>query len=118
MLNVQMSKGIFKPAAETLRSEPWIVAKLAKATLGARSTVDWDKMVADYDNIRDAISRVVDGFEDYNKRVREPGGFHLPNSPREGKFDTKTGKAHFRSEDARKDRSGRRAAYSDDYTFA
>ncbi|MBK8466273.1 MAG: FdhF/YdeP family oxidoreductase [Chloracidobacterium sp.] len=95
MLNVQMSKGIFKPASESLRSEPWIVAQLAKTTLGERTTVDWDKMVANYDNIRDVISRVVDGFEDYNERIRKDGGFYLPNPPREGEFKTETGKAQF-----------------------
>ena len=57
MLNVQTSKGIFEPASEHLRSETWIVAKMAKATLGEKTTVDWDKMAADYDHIRDAISR-------------------------------------------------------------
>src|SRR5262249_15608007 len=50
-----------------------------------------------YDNIRDSISRVVKGCEDYNKRVREPGGFYLPNPPHEGKFSTKSGKAQFKT---------------------
>jgi molybdopterin-dependent oxidoreductase alpha subunit len=98
MLNVQMSKGIFEPASEHLRSEPWIVARLAKATLGDRSTVGWDEMVSNYDHIRDSISRVVDGCEDYNQRVRKPGGFYMKNPPREGTFPTKTGKARFISE--------------------
>jgi anaerobic selenocysteine-containing dehydrogenase len=52
-------------------------------------------MAGNYDNIRDAISRVVDGCEDYNRRVREPGGFYLHNPPRERDFRTKTGKANF-----------------------
>jgi anaerobic selenocysteine-containing dehydrogenase len=95
MLNVQMSKGIFEPASDQLRSEPWIVAQLAKATLGTRSNVDWDGMVANYDRIRDSIARVIDGCEDYNQRVRMPGGFYLPNPPREMEFDTKSGKAQF-----------------------
>ena len=103
MLNVQMSKGIFKPASEHLRSEPWIVAQLAKATLGTKTTVDWDTMAANYDNIRDSISRVVDGCEDYNTRVRQPGGLYLQNPPREGRFPTKTGKARFKSRAARKE---------------
>jgi molybdopterin-dependent oxidoreductase alpha subunit len=97
MLNVQMSKGIYEPISEHLRSEPWIVCQLAKATLGTRTTVDWDSMANDYDRIRDAISRVVPGCENYNERVRVPGGFYLPNPPREGKFDTKAGKALFKA---------------------
>ncbi len=97
MLNVQSSRGVFEPASEHLRSEPWIVAQLAKATLGDRTTVDWDAMAKDYDNIRDAISRVVPGCENYNERIRQEGGFYMPNPPREGVFKTPSGKALFRS---------------------
>ncbi|MEQ1645323.1 MAG: molybdopterin dinucleotide binding domain-containing protein, partial [Pyrinomonadaceae bacterium] len=97
MLNVQMTKGIFAPGSKHLRSEPWIVAKLAKAVLGSKTSVDWDAMVANYDNIRDAISRVIDGCEDYNERVRRPGGFYLKNPPRERIFITKSGKAQFKT---------------------
>jgi molybdopterin-dependent oxidoreductase alpha subunit len=97
MLNIQMSKGIFKPASEKLRSEPWIIAQLGKATLGPRTTVDWDKMAANYDNIRDSISRVIQGCENYNTDVRKPGGFYLPNPPHEGKFPTTSGKAQFKT---------------------
>ncbi len=96
MLNVQMSKGIFEPASEHLRSEPWIVARLAKATLESASTFDWDAMVANYDNIREAIETVIDGFDRYNERIREPGGFYLPNPPRERIFSTESGRAGFR----------------------
>jgi molybdopterin-dependent oxidoreductase alpha subunit len=97
MLNVQMSRGVFEPASEHLRSESWIVCRLAKATLGERSGVDWEGFAGDYDRIRDAISRVVPGFERYNERVREPGGFYLPNPPRERVFPTPSGKALFRA---------------------
>jgi molybdopterin-dependent oxidoreductase alpha subunit len=97
MLNVQMSKGIFEPGSEELRSEVWIVAQMAKAVLGSRSTVDWDAMCGNYDLIRDAISRVVPGCENYNERIRVPGGFYMPNPPREGMFATPSGKALFRS---------------------
>lgn len=95
MLDVQRSRGIFPPASEHLRSEPWIVCQLAKATLKNRSTVDWDAMCGDYDRIRDAISRVADGCENYNQRVREEGGFYLENPPRDRSFRTKTNKANF-----------------------
>jgi len=47
-----------------LRSEPAIVAGMAQATLGSKSTVDWESLVADYDRIRDCIERVIPGFED------------------------------------------------------
>lgn len=96
-LQVQMSKGVLQPKTEHLRSETWIVGELAKAVLGEKSTVDWDKMVENYDNIREAISRTVSGHEDYNRKIREPGGFYLPNPPRVGEFPTASGKAVFKT---------------------
>src|SRR5690606_5113813 len=44
----------------------------------------------------DEIEAVIPGFERYNERVRKPDGFYLPNGPREGRFTTPSGKAHFR----------------------
>ena len=55
----------------------------------------WRELAADYDRIREHIARVVPGFDDYNERVRKPGGFYLPNKPRDGAFPTATGKARF-----------------------
>ena len=92
---VQLSKGVLEPASPALRSEVAILCGLAEATLGERSTVDWAAMRADYDHIRDAIAACVEGFSDYNRRVREPAGFYLPNGPRQRHFATDTGKAKF-----------------------
>jgi molybdopterin-dependent oxidoreductase alpha subunit len=92
---VQMSRGRMAPASEHLLSEPAIVARLAEATLGARSKVRWSWLARDYDRIRDLIAKVVPGTDGYNERVRKPGGFYLPNAVREGKFATATGKARF-----------------------
>ncbi|MGH9930702.1 MAG: FdhF/YdeP family oxidoreductase [Pyrinomonadaceae bacterium] len=95
MAVVEASRGFLKPASDDLLSEPAIVARLAMATLGDRSPVDWQAFIADYDLIRDHIERVVPGFEDYNVRVRQPGGFHLPSPPRERIFNTPSGRAVF-----------------------
>jgi molybdopterin-dependent oxidoreductase alpha subunit len=95
MAVVEEWRGTLPPASEYLLSEPAIVAGLAKATLGNRSTVDWDSLVANYDHIRARIEQVVPGFENYNERVRQPGGFYLPNPIREREFNTKDGRAHF-----------------------
>ncbi|KFE69466.1 FdhF/YdeP family oxidoreductase [Hyalangium minutum] len=92
---VHTSRGAVEPASEHLRSEPDIVAGLARAVLGQRSRVEWQALVEDYDRIRERIARVVPGFQDFNRRVREPGGFYLPNGPREGRFTTPDGKARF-----------------------
>jgi molybdopterin-dependent oxidoreductase alpha subunit len=92
---VQMSRGRMRPASDHLLSEPDIVARLAEATLGPRTKVRWSWLAQDYDRIRDLIARVVPGTGDYNLRVRQPGGFYLPNGPREGRFTTPNGKAKF-----------------------
>ncbi|XZF14907.1 FdhF/YdeP family oxidoreductase [Chitinophagaceae bacterium MMS25-I14] len=92
---IQSSKGMLPPVSDHLLSEPAIVCGLAKATLGDRSKIDWDKYQQHYDLIRDDIERTIPGFEQYNERVRKPGGFYLPNCNREGWFDTPTKKAHF-----------------------
>jgi molybdopterin-dependent oxidoreductase alpha subunit len=92
---VQMSRGVLEPASPYLLSEPAIVARLARATLGVRGTANWEWLVADYDRIRDAIDRVIPGFERYNERVRDPGGFYLPNRAKAREFLTATGKANF-----------------------
>ncbi|MEO8861162.1 MAG: molybdopterin dinucleotide binding domain-containing protein, partial [Ginsengibacter sp.] len=92
---VQMSKGILKPVSDDLLSEPVIVCKLAKATLGKRSVVDWDKYEKNYDYIREDIEKVISGFKNYNERVRHKGGFYLPNGNRVREFDTMDKKANF-----------------------
>ncbi|GAA0893070.1 FdhF/YdeP family oxidoreductase [Fulvivirga kasyanovii] len=92
---VHQSRGGKTPASEHLLSEPKIVAELAKATLGNKSSVDWDHLVSNYDNIRNVIEQTIPGFDNYNDRVRKPGGFYLPNGAREGDFKTLTGKANF-----------------------
>jgi molybdopterin-dependent oxidoreductase alpha subunit len=92
---VQISRGSLEPASPALLSEPQIVARLARATLQQRTTVDWEDFAGNYDKIRDAIERVIRGFHDYNARVRQPGGFYLPNAARERVFKTVSGKAEF-----------------------
>lgn len=92
---VQSSKGVLTPVSSQLLSEPVIVCKLAKATVGNRSKINWDKYAQHYDAIREDIELTIRGFENYNERIRIPGGFYLPNCNREGNFDTPTAKAHF-----------------------
>jgi anaerobic selenocysteine-containing dehydrogenase len=87
--------GRLPPASEHLLSEPAIVAGLAKAVLATTSHVDWDSLASSYDRIRDAIEHVIPGFEQYNQRARQPGGFYLPNPICRREFKTSDGRAHF-----------------------
>ena len=93
---VHQSRGVLEPASAELRSEPAIIAGIAHATLAGQTKVDWLGLIADYDRIRTHIERVVPGFSQYNRRVREPGGFYLPNGPREGTFTTPSNRALFK----------------------
>ncbi|MEU2114217.1 FdhF/YdeP family oxidoreductase [Streptomyces sp. NPDC016459] len=94
---VHASRGNLPPASPHLLSEPAIVARMARAVLGAGSATPWEEFEADYATIRDRIGRVVPGFQDFNARLAaNPGGFALPHGPRdERRFPTKTGKANF-----------------------
>jgi len=91
---VHASEGKVNPVAPGLLSEVAIVTRLARATVGSRIDADWAGFERNYDLIRDHISHVVVGCEDYNRRIREWGGFVLPNGPRDSRtFHTPTGKA-------------------------
>ena len=92
---VTRSQGHSQPASPDLMSEPAIVAALAAATLGNHVDVAWRDLVQDYDRVRDLIERIIPGFDDYNRRVRQPSGFALPNGPKQRVFTTPSKKAHF-----------------------
>ena len=96
MSMVHMSVGMKKPASPHLLSEPAIVAGMARAAL-PDSVTPWEDYVADYDRIRDTMARALDGFEDFNRRVRLPLGFRIKQPARELIFDTPTGRAEFSS---------------------
>ncbi|MBV9628201.1 MAG: FdhF/YdeP family oxidoreductase [Xanthobacteraceae bacterium] len=95
MSMVHASSGLVHPPSDQLKSEVAIVCGIARATLPADG-VDWSAFEADYDVIRDRIEAVFpDLFHDFNKRIRQPGGFHLHIPPRERVWNTPTGRANF-----------------------
>jgi molybdopterin-dependent oxidoreductase alpha subunit len=94
MTMVHASMGKLPPASEQLRSEPAIIAGMASATL-PQSKVPWREFIGDYDLIRDAIESVFPDFQDFNRRIRHPGGFRLPLPPTERVWKTASGKAQF-----------------------
>jgi molybdopterin-dependent oxidoreductase alpha subunit len=90
------SRGVAKPASPDLRSEPWIVAALAKATLKPNPKVPWDGWVADYAAVREAIAETYPAlFKDFNEKLFTPGGVRKPLAARDRKWETETGKANF-----------------------
>lgn len=96
MSMVHLSSGMKKPASPDLLSEPAIVARLAAMTL-KNSGTPWLPLIEHYDRIRDRIAAVIPGFENFNARVRVPGGFHLHHPGRHREFPTGSGRANFYS---------------------
>jgi molybdopterin-dependent oxidoreductase alpha subunit len=92
---VHMSKGVNDPCSSELRSEPAIVSGIARSLFQGTDGIDWLGMEANYNVIRDHIEGSIAGFDNYNLKVKNPDGFYLPNGPREGRFTTPSGKAHF-----------------------
>ena len=91
---VHATRGHLEPPAPDLPSEVEVISQLGRRLVPDVGTVDWPGLAADYGRIRDHVSRVVPGFEDFDARVVE--GFTLPNPPRDDRaFPTATGKARF-----------------------
>ncbi|OYD24371.1 FdhF/YdeP family oxidoreductase [Oceanimonas baumannii] len=91
---VHASQGVGKPNSPHQRSETAIIAGIAQAVLG-RQTVDWIALADDYNRIRDHMAATLPGFEQFNERLQQPGGFYLGNSAAEYIWQTTTGKANF-----------------------
>ena len=90
------SEGRRKPASEHLRSEPAIVAGIAKATLPPNPKVQWDEWVGDYSLLRDLIAETYPNqFHDFNARMWTPGGFYRGNTARARIWKTDDKKVHF-----------------------
>jgi len=86
---VQQSKGMLDAVSDNLINETQIVCRMAMATLGDRSVVNWQRFHDSYDAVRDDIEKCIPGFENYNVRVREKGGFYLPNAARDKQYFSK-----------------------------
>ncbi|WP_225813431.1 FdhF/YdeP family oxidoreductase [Streptomyces spinosus] len=94
MSMVHLSKGMKRPASTELKSEPAIIAGMARAALPDSAT-PWEAYVDDYDRIRDTMAQVLEGFDDFNRRVRRPLGFRIHQPARERVFLTPSGRAEF-----------------------
>ena len=90
---VHSSTGKLQPASKSLRSEPSIVSGIGEACFGD-TPFSWTKYGSNHDETRNLIESILPGFRDYNQRVRQKGGFYLPNGPRDGPtWNTPSGKA-------------------------
>ncbi|MGP3967348.1 FdhF/YdeP family oxidoreductase [Streptomyces sp. 6N223] len=94
MSMVHLTRGMKRPASPHLRSEPAIIAGMARAILPGSKT-PWESYVEDYDRVRDVMARALEGFTDFNARARRRGGFRLHQPARERIFLTPSGRAEF-----------------------
>ena len=94
MSMVHLSFGMKEPRSKDLRSEVAIIAGMARASLPETKT-PWADYSGNYDLIRDKMAEAIVGFEDFNRRVRQPLGFRLKQPARELVFQTDTGLANF-----------------------
>ncbi|WP_248722622.1 FdhF/YdeP family oxidoreductase [Seonamhaeicola sp. ML3] len=92
---VSSTKGVLEPCSDRIMSEVAVVCGIANATLNERSKIDWLSYKDDYSLVRNDIAEVVEGFTDYNHRIKQPSGFYLPNGARKRDFKTQSGKAQF-----------------------
>lgn len=95
MGRVKRSKGILKPASETIMSEPEIIANLGHTLFGQEHPMNWKSLGEDYELIRKRIDQVAKGFNDTEERSKG-AGYYLPNNVRELDFSMLPyGKAQF-----------------------
>ena len=95
MCQVSRSKGNLKPISKEIKSEVQIIADLATHVLG-ETDIPWQAMSQDFDIIRDYVAQAIEGFENFNHRVREADrGFHLYHPARHRVWNTDSGKAQF-----------------------
>lgn len=90
------SRGKATPASPFLKSEPAIIAEIAKRITPPNPRAPWDEWVADYGRVRDAIEATYPHFfGEFNKRLFTPGGFWKGNKASERIWQTPSGKAEF-----------------------
>ncbi|OLU13684.1 formate dehydrogenase [Pseudomonas sp. PA1(2017)] len=89
-------RGRSEPASEHLRSEPAIIAGLARATLPDEVDIDWEAWRRDYGRIRKAITAIYpEIFHDFEQRMWQVDGFRRPVAAAQREWATESGKAQF-----------------------
>ncbi|WP_201536201.1 FdhF/YdeP family oxidoreductase [Psychrobacter ciconiae] len=100
------TKGHLKPLSAQLKSEAQIIAGIALALFddakiddakkSSIASIDWQKMSTDFDFTRNYIAQAIEGFENFNAKIREhKRGFHLYHPARHRSWQTQSGKAQF-----------------------
>ncbi|MES1964069.1 FdhF/YdeP family oxidoreductase [Psychrobacter sp. AH5] len=95
MCQISRTQGNLKPISDEIKSEVQIIADLATQVL-EDTNIPWQAMSQDFDIIRDYVAQTIEGFENFNERIRAADrGFHLYHPARHRIWKTKSGKAQF-----------------------
>ena len=96
MCQIVATQGRIKPISKSLKSEAQIVADIATHLFGSDTNIPWQDMGRDFDVTRDYIAQAIDGFENFNQRIRAAKrGFHLFHPARHRVWKTDSDKAQF-----------------------
>ncbi len=85
MGKVRWSKGLFKPVAGDVKSEPEIIAQIANTYFEGKHSVPWQNLGKDYTLIREYIDKIAKGFKDTEQKAKG-SGYYLPNNVRDLDF--------------------------------
>ena len=96
---VSKSSGQLKALSDKMKSEPEIICNLAislwQGSEHPGAGIPWERCAHDYSVIRDMISDVIPGFEQFQRRILK-GSITLPHPVRDHRvFQTRSKKAQF-----------------------
>ncbi len=97
MGRIGITRGCLAPAAVSMKSEISILTGMARATLGNKGDIQWERFGKDYPFIRSTISRTIPALKDLEKETPLKKGYFLDNPLRQRVFKTGDGKAQFSS---------------------
>ncbi len=93
------TQGQLQPVSAQLKAESQILAGLAVQLFDIDNKdtgVPWQALGDDLDLVRDYIADTIEGFADFNERIRShERGFHLYHPARHRQWQTDSGKAQF-----------------------
>jgi molybdopterin-dependent oxidoreductase alpha subunit len=97
---VRFSRGTERPPSPELRSEVRIICEIAQRALGSRVPIEWGRWASDYNEIRRAVARSIDGFEQFAQMHQ--GTYVLPHPVRDSlRFPTACGRARLTVNESR-----------------
>jgi molybdopterin-dependent oxidoreductase alpha subunit len=93
--DVSLSKGVSNPINKSILSETSIIARMAKATVGDRSKINWMEFSYDYSKIRELFPKIIPDYKDFTEKGLVKKSLKLPNPLKNRIFNTESNLAIF-----------------------